>query len=144
MICQEEEFMKVLNKDKSKGKTYGTMKKMKKKNRLLEEKATAERTENKRINSENRKVRRERDAGLEKISQVAIVDFVKGMLLVEIEGKVEKRALLFEKEEINKVNLKDKFPTFEVKLYGENVKVSKLKNFKDMMEELLWKIEGIL
>ncbi|MGL4253281.1 MAG: hypothetical protein ACRCU6_03385 [Fusobacteriaceae bacterium] len=136
--------MKVLNKDKSKGKTYGTMKKMKKKNRLLEEKATAERTENKRINSENRKVRRERDAGLEKISQVAIVDFVKGMLLVEIEGKVEKRALLFEKEEINKVNLKDKFPTFEVKLYGENVKVSKLKNFKDMMEELLWKIEGIL
>lgn len=136
--------MKVLNKDKAKGKVYGTMKKMKKKNRLLEEKATAERTENKRINAENRKVRREKEAGLEKVSQVAIVDFVKGMLLVEIEGKVEKRALLFEKSEITKTNLRDKFPTFEVKLYGENVKVSKLKNFKDMLEELIWKVEGIL
>ncbi len=144
MICQEEEFMKVLNKDKAKGKVYGTMKKMKKKNRLLEEKATAERTENKRINAENRKVRREKEAGLEKVSQVAIVDFVKGMLLVEIEGKIEKRALLFEKSEVTKTNLRDKFPTFEVKLYGENVKVSKLKNFKDMLEELIWKVEGIL
>ncbi|MGL6100513.1 MAG: hypothetical protein ACRCZ9_01390 [Fusobacteriaceae bacterium] len=136
--------MKALNKDKAKGKTYGTMKKMKKRNRLLEEKATAERTENKRLNSENRKVRRERDAGVEKISQVAIVDFVKGMLLVEIEGKIEKRALLFEKSEITKLNLRDKFPTFELKIYGENVKITKLKNFTEMLEELIWKVEGIL
>ncbi|MGL4403637.1 MAG: hypothetical protein ACRCTS_08010 [Fusobacteriaceae bacterium] len=136
--------MKVLSKDTAKGKNYGTMKKMKKRNRLLEEKATAERTENKRLNSENRKIRREKEEGVEKVSQVAIVDFVKGMLLVQIEGKIEKRALLFEKEEITKVNLKDKFPSFEVKLYGENVKVSKLKNFKEMMEELIWKVEGIL
>lgn len=136
--------MKALNKDKAKGKTYGTMKKMKKKNRLMEEKATAERTENKRINAENRKIRRERDAEQEKVSQVAIVDFVKGMILVEIEGKVEKRALLFEKDEVTKFNLKDKLPNFEVKLYGENVKVSKLKNFREMLEDLIWKIEGVL
>lgn len=136
--------MRTLNKDKAKGGAHGTMKKMKKKNRLLEEKATAERTENKRINAENRKVRREKEAGNEKVGQVVIVDFVKGMLLVEVEGKVEKRALLFEKTEVTKANLKDKLPTFELKLYGEEVKITKLKNFKDKMEDLLWKIEGIL
>lgn len=136
--------MQTLNKDKGKGKFHGTMKKMKKRNRLLEEKAVAERTENKRLNSENRKIRRERDAETEKVSQVAIVDFVKGMLLVEIEGKVEKRALLFEKDEVTKANLKDKLPTFELKLYGENVKITKLKNFKEMLEDLVWKVEGTL
>lgn len=136
--------MKVLNKDKAKGKVFGTMKKMKKKNRLLEQKATAERTENKRINAENRKARKIRQDELDKISMVQIVDFVKGMLLVEIEGKVEKRALQFEKSEVTKANLKDKFPTFEVKLYGENIKISKLSNYNDVLEDLLWKVEGII
>lgn len=136
--------MKVLNKDKAKGKVFGTMKKMKKKNRLLEAKATAERTENKRINAENRKVRRIRQEELEKIEAVKIVDFVKGMLLVEVEGKVEKRALQFEKIEINRNNLRDKFPTFEVKLYGENIKISKLSNYNDVAEDIIWKVEEII
>lgn len=136
--------MKTLNKDKAKGGAHGTMKKMKKRNRLLEEKDVAKRTENKRLNAESRKERREKTAEEEKVSQVAIVDFVKGMLLVEVEGKIEKRALLFEKRDVTKANLKEKLPTFELKLYGEEVKITKLKNFKDMMEDLLWKIEGIL
>ena len=117
---------------------------MKKRNRLVEEKEVAKRTENKRVNAENRKVREEKKQEFEKVSQVKILDFVKGMLIIEIEDKVEKRALLFEKTEINKKNLKDKLPNFEVKLYGENYKISKLSGFIDVVDDLLWKLEEIL
>ncbi len=138
------EMMKVISKDKAKGNAYGTMKKLKKRNRLIEEKEVAKRTENKRVNAENRKVREEKKQEFEKVSQVKILDFVKGMLIIEIEDKVEKRALLFEKTEINKKNLKDKLPNFEVKLYGENYKISKLSGFIDVVDDLLWKLEEIL
>lgn len=136
--------MKVISKDKAKGAAHGTMKKMKKRNRLVEEKEVAKRTENKRINAENRKVREEKKQELEKVSQVKILDYVKGMLIVEVDNKVEKRALLFEKRDINKRNLKDKLPTFEVKLYGENYQISKLNGFLDIMDDLLWKLEETL
>lgn len=136
--------MKVISKDKAKGAAHGTMKKMKKKNRLVEAKDLAKRTENKRINAENRKVREEKKQELEKVSQVKILDFVKGMLIVEVDNKVEKRALLFEKRDVNKKNLKDKLPTFEVKLYGENYQISKLNGFLDIMDDLLWKLEETL
>lgn len=136
--------MKVISKDKAKGAAHGTMKKMKKKNRLVEAKDLAKRTENKRINAENRKVREEKKQELEKVSQVKILDFVKGMLIVEVDNKVEKRALLFEKRDVNKRNLKDKLPTFEVKLYGENYQISKLNGFLDIMDDLLWKLEETL
>lgn len=136
--------MKVISKDKAKGAAHGTMKKMKKRNRLVEEKEVAKRTENKRINAENRKVREEKKQELEKVSQVKILDYVKGMLIVEVDNKVEKRALLFEKRDVNKRNLKDKLPTFEVKLYGENYQISKLNGFLDIMDDLLWKLEETL
>ncbi|MGL5656549.1 MAG: hypothetical protein ACRCXY_06915 [Fusobacteriaceae bacterium] len=136
--------MKVISKDKAKGAAHGTMKKMKKRNRLVEEKEVAKRTENKRINAENRKVREEKKQELEKVSQVKILDYIKGMLIVEVDNKVEKRALLFEKKDVNKRNLKDKLPTFEVKLYGENYQISKLNGFLDVMDDLLWKLEETL
>lgn len=136
--------MKVISKDKAKGAAHGTMKKMKKRNRLVEEKEVAKRTENKRINAENRKVREEKKQELEKVSQVKILDYVKGMLIVEVDNKVEKRALLFEKKDVNKRNLKDKLPTFEVKLYGENYQISKLNGFLDVVDDLLWKLEETL
>lgn len=135
--------MKVLNKDKEKGKAYGTMKKMKKRNRLVEEKEVAKRTENKRKNAESRKIRTQKEEALEKVSKVKILDFVKGMLIVEIEEKIEKRALLFDKRKVDKKNLKEKFPSFEVKLYGENFKISELDGFKKIQDELLWKVEEL-
>lgn len=136
--------MKVISKTKEKGKVYGTMKKLKKKNRLVEEKAHKERTENKRINAENRKAREEKNEELAKIKNVRIVDFVKEMLLVEVEGKIEKRALLFEKRYVTKENLAERIPRFEVKLYGENYQLSMLKGYEEKLDDLLWKIEGIL
>lgn len=133
--------MKVISKTKEKGKEFGTKKKMKKKKRLMEEKTLRDRTENKRINAENRKARALREEELEKINAVKIVDFVKGMLIINLEDQIEKRALIFDKEDVNLKNYKDKIHNFEVKIYGELIKISKLKNFKEVEEELIWKIE---
>ncbi len=135
--------MKTLSKTKPKGQQHGTMKKIKKKNRLLEAKALASRTENKRLNSENRKIRTEKELELAKIGRVKILDFIKGMLIIDIEGKTEKRALLYSKKHTTKDNFKFKFPTFEIKLYGENYKISTLENFLELEEQLLWKIEEL-
>lgn len=135
--------MKTLSKDKPKGQKHGTMKKIKKKNRLLESKAIASRTENKRLNSESRKARIEKDLELAKIGRVKILDFLKGMLIIDIEGKIEKRALLYNKKHTTKDNLSLRFPIFEIKLYGENYKISTLENFSKLEETLLWKVEEL-
>ncbi|MGL4534705.1 MAG: hypothetical protein ACRC0V_04400 [Fusobacteriaceae bacterium] len=135
--------MKVISKTKEKGNGFGTMKKIKKKNRLLEAKAHKERTENKRVNAENRKAREEKNEELDKAKNVRIVDFVKEMLLVEVEGKIEKRALLFDKRHVNKENFAERMPRFEVKLYGENHQLSTLKGYLEKHDDLLWKIEEI-
>ncbi|MGL5123395.1 MAG: hypothetical protein ACRC6K_04435 [Fusobacteriaceae bacterium] len=135
--------MNVISKDKEKGKAYGTMKKIKKKKRLTEKKELAIRVEHKRINAEGRKARNERNEEIEKVSDVKILDFVKKMLIIEIEGKQEKRALLYDKRRITKENFGEKFGTFEIQLYGENWKISKLKNYKELLSDLLWKVEDI-
>ena len=135
--------MKILSKGKEKGQKHGTMKKIKKKNRLLEEKALASRTENKRLNSESRKARNEKNLELEKIGRVKILDFIKGMLIINVEGKIEKRALLFNKKYTTIDNLRLKFPTFEIKLYGEEYKISTLQNFSELEDLLIWKVEEL-
>ncbi len=135
--------MKVLNKDKAKGKVHGTMKKLKKHNRLVEEKETAIRTENKRVNAENRKAKAEEKALLEKIKNVKIVDFVKEMLLIEIDGKVEKRALIFDRRYVTLENFRDRIDFMKIKLYGEEYKLTAISNFKDVKEDILWKMQEI-
>lgn len=68
------------------------------------------------------------------------IGYNKGMLLINIEGKEEKRALLFDKKAVTKGNVEREIRNFEVKLYGENWKISLLKDFQEMKDELIWKL----
>lgn len=132
--------MEVISKDKPKGLAYSKYKKMKKAKRLEEEKKFRRLTENKRKNAENRKERAIEKEAEGRVSEVTILGYNKGMLIVMIDGKEEKRALLFDKKLINKSNINSEIRNCEVKLYGENWKISKLKNFDEIKAQLIWEI----
>lgn len=132
--------MEVISKDKPKGLAYSKYKKMKKAKRLEEEKKFRRLTENKRKNAENRKERAIEKEAESRVSEVTILGYNKGMLIVMIDGKEEKRALLFDKKLINKSNINNEIRNCEVKLYGENWKISKLKNFDEIKDQLIWEI----
>ena len=132
--------MEVISKDKPKGLAYSKYKKMKKAKRLEEEKKFRRLTENKRKNAENRKERAIEKEAEGRVSEVTILGYNKGMLIVMIDGKEEKRALLFDKKLINKSNINSEIRNCEVKLYGENWKISKLKNFDEIKDQLIWEI----
>lgn len=132
--------MEVISKDKPKGLAYSKYKKMKKAKRLEEEKKFRRLTENKRKNAENRKERAIEKEAESRVSEVVILGYNKGMLIVMIDGKEEKRALLFDKKLINKSNINSEIRNCEVKLYGENWKISKLKNFDEIKDQLIWEI----
>lgn len=132
--------MEVISKDKPKGLAYSKYKKMKKAKRLEEEKKFRRLTENKRKNAENRKERAIEKEAENRVLEVVILGYNKGMLNIVIDGKEEKRALLFDKKTINKSNINSEIRNFEIKLYGENWKISKLKNFDEIKEQLIWEI----
>lgn len=132
--------MEVISKDKPKGLAYSKYKKMKKAKRLEEEKKFRRLTENKRKNAENRKERAIEKEAESRVSEVTILGYNKGMLVVMIDGKEEKRALLFDKKLINKSNINSEIRNCEIKLYGENWKISKLKNFDEIKDQLIWEI----
>lgn len=132
--------MEIISKDKPKGLAYSKHKKLKKAKRLEEEKKFKRLTENKRKNAESRKERAIEKENVDKISEVVILGYNKGMLLINIEGKEEKRALLFYKKAVTKGNVEREIRNFEVKLYGENWKISLLKDFQEMKDELIWKL----
>lgn len=132
--------MEIISKDKPKGLAYSKHKKLKKAKRLEEEKKFKRLTENKRKNAESRKERAIEKENVDKISEVVILGYNKGMLLINIEGKEEKRALLFDKKAVTKGNVEREIRNFEVKLYGENWKISLLKDFQEMKDELIWKL----
>lgn len=132
--------MEIISKDKPKGLAYSKHKKLKKAKRLEEEKKFRRLTENKRKNAENRKERAIEKEAAERVEQVAIVGYSKGMLLILIEGKEEKRALIYDKKVVNKSNLTLELRNFEIKLYGENWELFRLKNFNEMKEQLIWEI----
>lgn len=140
--------MEVISKDKPKGKAYSINKKMKKAKRLEEEKKFRRLTENKRKNAENRKERAieraiER-AEAQRASEVILKGFSKGMLIISIEGKEEKRAPLFDKKKITKKNIEDEIDNFEIKLYGSNWKISILEGYEDIRKQLIWEISELL
>lgn len=136
--------MEVISKDKPKGKAYSINKKMKKAKRLEEEKKFRRLTENKRKNAENRKERAIERAEAQRASEVILKGFSKGMLIISIEGKEEKRAPLFDKKEITKKNIEDEIDNFEIKLYGSNWKISILEGYEDIREQLIWEISELL
>ena len=136
--------MEVISKDKPKGKAYSINKKMKKAKRLEEEKKFRRLTENKRKNAENRKDRAIERAEAQRASEVILKGFSKGMLIISIEGKEEKRAPLFDKKKITKKNIEDEIDNFEIKLYGSNWKISILEGYEDIREQLIWEISELL
>ena len=136
--------MEVISKDKPKGKAYSINKKMKKAKRLEEEKKFRRLTENKRKNAENRKERAIERAEAQRASEVILKGFSKGMLIISIEGKEEKRAPLFDKKKITKKNIEDEIDNFEIKLYGSNSKISILEGYEDIREHLIWEISELL
>jgi hypothetical protein len=129
--------MEVISKDKPKGKAYSINKKMKKAKRLEEEKKFRRLTENKRKNAENRKERAIEKAEAQRASEVILKGFVKGMLIVLIEGKEEKRAPIYDKKKITKKNLAEEIDNFEIKLYGSNWKISILQGYQELREQLI-------
>ena len=136
--------MEVISKDKPKGKAYSINKKMKKAKRLEEEIKFRRLTENKRKNAENRKERAIERTEAQRASEVILKGFSKGMLIISIEGKEEKRAPLFDKKKITKKNIEDEIDNFEIKLYGSNWKISILEGYEDIREQLIWKISELL
>ena len=136
--------MEVISKDKPKGKAYSINKKMKKAKRLEEEKKFRRLTENKLKNAENRKERAIERAEAQRASEVILKGFSKGMLIISIEGKEEKRAPLFDKKKITKKNIEDEIDNFEIKLYGSNWKISILEGYEDIREQLIWEISELL
>ncbi len=136
--------MEVISKNKPKGKAYSKIKAKRKQTRILQEKAIKQRTENKRINAENRKANLEYREFMDRVSEIQIVEFKKNMLIIDIDGEIEKRALLFDKRKVNKKNIKDEILDFKVKLFGEEVYLRKLGNFAEKKDELIFSLEEFL
>lgn len=136
--------MEVISKNKPKGKAYSKIKAKRKQTRILQEKAIKQRTENKRINAENRKANLEFKEFMNKVAEVEIIEFKKNMLIIDIDGELEKRAVLFDKRKVNKKNLADEILGFKIKLFGEEVFLRKLGNFAEKKEELIFAMEEII
>ncbi len=135
--------MEVISKNKPKGKAYSKIKAKRKQTRILQEKAIKQRTENKRINAENRKANLEFREFMNKVAEVEIVEFKKNMLIIDIDGELEKRAVLFDKRKVNKKNLSEEILGFKIKLFGEEVFLRKLGNFPEKKDELIFAMEEL-
>lgn len=133
--------MEVISKNKPKGKAYSKIKAKRKQTRILQEKAIKQRTENKRINAENRKANLEFREFMNRVEEVEIVEFKKNMLIINIDGELEKRALIFDEKKVNKKNLADEILGFKIKLFGEQIFLRKLGNFAEKKEELLFSLQ---
>ena len=81
---------------------------------------------------------------MDRVSEVQIVEFKKNMLIIDIDGEIEKRALLFDKRRVNKKNIKDEILDFKVKLFGEEVYLRKLGNFAEKKDELIFSLEEFI
>ncbi|GLI57438.1 hypothetical protein PM10SUCC1_29520 [Propionigenium maris DSM 9537] len=134
---------KGVNKSKPKGTKWDKDKKVKKSKRFEEDKMRRRRAENKRANAEARKERKAEQAIMEKVAGAKMVGFRRGMLLVEINGEVEKRALIHSKK-LEKRILELKIGDIEIKLFGKNVKLQNIEGFEEMKEQLMWELEAIL
>lgn len=136
--------MNIISKDKPKGNEYSKHKKMKKAKRLQEEKKFRRLTENKRKNAENRKERELEKQTLNKIREVILKDFIKGMFIISIEGKEEKRSPLIDKNKITLKNIEESVGNIQIKLYGNYYNIKELTDFEEVKEDIVLKIKNEL
>lgn len=134
--------MKIISKNKPKGTEYSELKNMKKAARIVKTKEDRRRAENKRVNAEARKERKLENDFYEKVKEVQIVGFNKGMLIVSIEGEQEKRNLTFGRRSVSLAENIESLHNFELKLFGEMVELKRLGNYNQMKETIAWAIEA--
>ena len=132
--------MKANSKNKPKGTEYNVLKNIKKAARIVKTNEDRRRAENKRLNSESRKEKRIEKDFYERVSQIEIIDFSKGMMILSIEGNIEKRNLTYGRRSVKLSENLEFLPNFEVKLFGEQVEIRRLANFEEMKERLAWAI----
>lgn len=73
---------------------------------------------------------------IDKIREIEIVDYQKGMLHIKINEKLEKRALNSQDKNLDIKNIDN----FEINISGKMWKISILKNYDDIKELLIWKM----
>ncbi|RUA08920.1 MAG: hypothetical protein DSY38_01225 [Fusobacteria bacterium] len=135
---------KGVNKDKPKGTAYNILKAMKKTKRFAEVKEAARRTDKKRINAEARKERMEKQAKIDLAKQQTLVGYKKGYILIEIDGKIEKRKPFFPKVTLTKENYKTHIGDIAIKLYGNHIRIREINGYKNIAGILAFEIEGTL
>lgn len=135
--------MEIISKKKPKAKEFAVASSKRKQTKILEEKAIKQRTEYKRVNSEKRKFKNLENDYQDKCRAIEIVGFRRGMLLIKIEDKIEKRALLYDDRKVNKKNLPKEILNFFIKLSGDDFPIRKLKNFKEKRDELVFSFEEL-
>lgn len=135
---------KGVNKDKPKGTAYNILKAMKKTKRFAEVKEAARRTDKKRINAEARKERMEKQAKIDLAKQQTLVGYKKGYILIEIDGKIEKRKPFFPKVTLTEENYKTHIGDIAIKLYGNHIRIREINGYKNIAGILAFEIEGTL
>lgn len=133
-------FMKIISKNKPKGTEYNELKNMKKAKRIVKAKEDRRRAENKRVNAEARKERRIEGEFYDRVKEVEILGFNKGMLLVRIGEETEKRSLTYGRRSIDLKENLNLIGNFQLKLFGEMVELKYLKNFDKMKDQIAWAI----
>lgn len=132
--------MKIISKTKPKGTEYNELKNLKKAKRIVKAKEDRRRAENKRINAEARKERRIESEFYDKVKEVEILGFNRGMLLVRIDDIIEKRGLTYGRRSVDLKENLNLIGNFQLKLFGEMVELKHLKNFTQMKDQISWAI----
>lgn len=132
--------MKIISKTKPKGTEYNELKNLKKAKRIIKAKEDRRRAENKRVNAEARKERRIESEFYDKVKEVEILGFNRGMLLVRIDDIIEKRGLTYGRRSVDLKENLNLIGNFQLKLFGEMVELKHLKNFTQMKDQISWAI----
>lgn len=132
--------MKIISKNKPKGTEYNELKNMKKAKRIVKTKEDRRRAENKRVNAEARKERRVEGEFYDKIKEIEILGFNKGMLLIRIGDDIEKRNLTYGRRSVDLKENLSSLGNFQLKIFGEMVELKHLKNFAQMKDQISWAI----
>lgn len=132
--------MKIISKTKPKGTEYNELKNLKKAKRIVKAKEARRRAENKRVNAEARKERRIESEFYDKVKEVEILGFNRGMLLVRIDDIIEKRGLTYGRRSVDLKENLNLIGNFQLKLFGEMVELKHLKNFTQMKDQISWAI----
>ena len=125
-------MQKGVGKDKPRGKARGILKSKNKKKRLLEEKKNRKRAEIKRQNSERRKEKSRQEELKQELSNVEIIGFEKGMFVVLVGGKQEKRSINVGKDN-GQESVVDRI---EIKLFGNYFKAKRINGFENFRQDI--------